>query len=77
MPRRYYRRSYRRYSNYVPRSLKYSNETFRATRDLVTPYSGEYDARNIVVTQSADSLQGTRKVKNFTLTISVKGLFGT
>ena len=77
MPRRYYRRSYRR-SSYVPRSLKYSNETFRTTKDLDSIYEQvAFPYASLVVTAAVDSIQGTRKVKNFSLTLGITSWYGT
>ena len=66
MPRRYRRRSARGYKLVKP--VKYSNETFSATTIFPWQDSAKYASTVIAGTD----VLGTRKVKNFSLTISLQ-----
>lgn len=66
MPRRYRRRSSRSYKLVKP--VKYSNETFAANANFQWLSNAIYTSTLIAGTE----VLGTRKVKNFSLTIALK-----
>ena len=73
MPRKFRRKGYVRKYSRVPRKLKYSNETRVSSFRLLNTVAQGVQS-NTQITEETDLL-GTRKVKNFTVSLHTSELF--